>query len=229
MTAFPVAELPLHPPENTNTLWALLGNMRGGGGRRDTQTDGEESKKLMWERRVRKWNWRAMRWDTCTCTEWLRVKLCNYVFLVFFPFVSFLEVAHDLALLTQQQSFLTLHICASTVWPNSLNFLKTQKNGIHLAVWQSVAMFPYLKPASQQKYSNLTKAIVSSEIKWSNEHFLQRHYTKVYDITFRRWSSNSVTPNWLFWKCTNYCNMALHYEQTFYYIILDECFSKCYK
>lgn len=45
MTAFPVAKLPLHPPENTNTLWASPGNNeRGGDGGRDTQTDGEEKK-----------------------------------------------------------------------------------------------------------------------------------------------------------------------------------------
>lgn len=217
MTAFPVAKLPLHPLENTNTLWALLGNMRRVVGGRDTQTDGEEGEKyLMWKRGVRKWNWRVTRWDTCTCMEWLRVILCNYVFF-FSSFVSFLVFAHGLALLAEQQSFLTLHICASTVWPNSPHFLKTKKNGIQLALWQSVATFPYVKSASQQKYSNLTKAIVSSGKKWNNKHFLQRHYTdtKVYDIRFEGWHPKYVTPKWLRWKCTNYYNKALCYEQTF--------------
>lgn len=41
MTAFPVAELPLYPHENTSTLWASLDNNKwGGGGERET--DGEE-------------------------------------------------------------------------------------------------------------------------------------------------------------------------------------------
>lgn len=51
------------------------------------------------------------------------MQLCFF----FSSFVSFLVFAHGLALLAEQQSFLTLHICASTVWPNSPHFLKTKR------------------------------------------------------------------------------------------------------
>lgn len=127
MTAFPVAKLPLHPPENTNTLWASLGNMRGGVGGRDTQTDGEEGKKSDVRKRnkemtVESDKMRHMHMYGMIKSEIMR----SWVF--FFKFLfHFWCSPMALALLAEQQSFLTLHICASNVWPNSLHFLKTKK------------------------------------------------------------------------------------------------------
>lgn len=46
MTAFPVAELPQHPPGNTNTLWAPAGyNERGGDSGRDTNRGGKKQQR----------------------------------------------------------------------------------------------------------------------------------------------------------------------------------------
>lgn len=189
----------------------------------------KRGRNLMWERGIRKWHWRVIRWGTCTCMEWLRVKLCNHVFF-FLISVSFLVFAHGSGLISWTTELpYTSHLCLNCVAQFSA-FLKDQKK------WNSVSSMAvcgnvpicevcftaeifqsdkshslFRKKVEQWAFS--PKTLYRYKSIW---HQIQRMISNICQAQLT-WNA-PITAIW-------HCAMSKH----FYYIILDQCFSKCDK